>query len=410
MVLCEILRFHEFQFSVAHCNFQLRGEESNADEAFVKDYCASHNIPFYVQRFDTLKFSEENKCSIQVAARELRYNWFQKLLEENKIAYLLTAHHSGDNVETVLMNLFKGTGIHGLTGIAAKRDKIIRPLLFASKQEIAFYAKMHGITWREDASNASNKYTRNFFRNKVIPLVEELVPNAMQNVASTISHLQEAETLYKQAIETYRKTLLVYKNGEVHIPVIKFGSIKPFDTVAWEIIKDFGFNANAITDLKQLLQAATGKYISSGTHRIIKNRKWLIVAPLSHGIANNIIIDEEDREVVFNEGKLLISKTVNKELSADRFTALIDARKIQYPLLLRRWKTGDYFYPLGMAKKKKIARFLIDQKLSQTEKEKTWVLVSNDKITWLIGQRIDDRFKLTETTKEVLKIKVVNGS
>lgn len=410
MVLCHLLQTNRFNFAIAHCNFQLRGAESDADETLVKDYGIANGIKVFVKHFDTKKFTGENKLSVQAAARQLRYAWFEELMQTDHYDYLLTAHHADDNVETVLMNFFKGTGIRGLKGILPKRDNIVRPLLFASKKEIIEYATAHQIKWREDASNASDKYTRNFFRNNIIPQVEQVIPQASQRVKDTLEHLQEATELFEQAIDMYRSKLFVHKGEEVHIPVAKFASVKPFATIAFELLKSYGFNTVSATDIKQLLKAETGRYLSGSTHRIIKNRSWLIVAPLAHAHASCIAIDEKDESVLFENGRLFIGKTGSRDISKEAATATLDAKQISFPLLLRKWKAGDYFYPLGMPKKKKVARFLIDQKLSQTEKEKTWVLVSNNRIVWVIGYRIDDRFKVKEETKTVLKIRFTGNN
>lgn len=382
----------------------MRGESSNSDEAFVKDLAARYRVPFYAKRFDTAAYAEKNKLSIQVAARELRYEWFNALLADHALDLLLTAHHADDNVETVLMNLFKGTGISGMHGILAKRDKLVRPLLFATKKKIIDYAQEHALTWTEDASNATDKYTRNFFRHNVIPLVEQVVPNAAANMLDTIERMKEAEDLYNQSIDLHKKKLLEFKGNEVHIPVLKFASTTPFNTIAYEIIKDYGFTAKQLPELPSLLKAETGKYILSSTHRIIKNRKWLIIAPLDSATASNILIEADDDNIEFDGGKLQLKRTDNTTASPDKHIVTLDAKHIKFPLLLRKWKQGDYFYPLGMPKKKKVARFLIDLKLSKIDKEKVWVIESNQKIIWIVGQRIDERFKITGSTQAVLKI------
>lgn len=407
VVLCHVLYSNGYQFSIAHCNFQLRGNESDKDEFFVKKLAEKFGVKFYVKQFETASYAEANKLSIQVAARELRYAWFSELLAEHQLNYLLTAHHADDNVETVLMNVFKGTGIAGMHGILAKRNKLVRPLLFATKNDIVQYANEHALSWVEDASNATNKYTRNFFRHNVIPLVERVIPNAAANVLETIERMKEAELLYNQAIETHKKKLLEYRGEEVHIPILKFEKAAPFKTIAYEIIKDYGFNANQLPELLSLLKADTGKYIISVTHRIIKNRKWLIIAPVQSAAASNLLIEEEDESIEFESGKLQLNFTDKTTPSTERNIATLDAKHIRFPLLLRKWKTGDYFYPLGMPKKKKVARFLIDLKLSKTDKEKVWVIESNQKIIWVVGYRIDDRFKLNATTKKALRLKLI---
>ena len=406
VVLCDLLFKNGYNFFIAHCNFQLRGGDSDADEKFVRSLGDRYNVPVFVNRFDTAEYAATKKLSIQVAARELRYQWFNVLLAENNLDYLLTAHHADDNVETVLMNIFKGTGISGMHGILPKRNKIVRPLLFATKKEIIDYANGHELTWVEDASNATDKYTRNFFRRQVIPLIEKVIPGASGNFLETIKHLKEAELLYNQAIEIHKKSLLYFKGDEVHIPVLKFAKTTPFKTIAYELIKPYGFTAFQVNDLISLLQSETGKYIASATHRIIKNRKWLIIAPIASVDATTLLIEEGDNTVLFDESKLEVSISNVIQPSSDNKIATLDCRQIKFPLLLRKWKTGDYFYPLGMPKKKKIARFLIDLKLSKTEKEKVWVVESNQKIIWIVGYRIDDRFKLTRATKNVLRLKV----
>lgn len=432
VVLCDLLHNGSYKFSIAHCNFQLRGEESSRDEAFVRQLAEQYAAPIFVKRFETNAYAAQKKLSIQVAARELRYEWFFSLLIElesittnttQKIinaklktlstkhqtlnAKLLTAHHADDNIETVLMNFFKGTGISGFHGILPKKDKLVRPLLFAKKEEITEYALAKGLKWVEDSSNASDKYTRNFFRHQVIPLVAQTIPNAANNVLATIQYMQEAEMIYTEAIAQHSKKLLEPKGNEVHIPVLKLAKLQPLNTILYELVKGFGFTPHQMPDAVALLKSSTGKYVASATHRIIKNRNWLIIAPIQSTGALNILIEETDETVAFEEGKLTITTGLpNHENPGFKSPsqALLDAAHVKFPLLLRKWKPGDYFYPLGMPKKKKIARFLIDQKVSKTDKEKIWVMESDKKIIWVVGQRIDHRFKIEPNTKSLLKI------
>jgi tRNA(Ile)-lysidine synthase len=431
VALCHLLQQGGYRFSIAHCNFQLRGEESSRDEAFVRQLAEQYAAPIFVKRFDTGTYAADKKLSVQAAARELRYEWFYSLLNElesftvnaerktinNKRqtlntkpqtlnAKLLTAHHADDNIETVLMNLFKGTGIGGFHGILPKKGKLVRPLLFAKKEEITEYALANGLQWVEDSSNASDKYTRNFFRHQVIPLVAQTIPNAANNVLATIQYMQEAEMIYTDAIAQYKKKLLEPKGNEVHIPVLKLAKLQPLNTILYGLVKGFGFTPHQMPDAVALLQSNTGKYVASATHRIIKNRNWLIIAPVQPTEALNILIEEIDETIVFEEGELTIMTALpNHENPSFKSPtqAMLDAKHIKFPLLLRKWKPGDYFYPLGMPKKKKIARFLIDQKVSKTDKEKIWVIESDKKIIWVVGQRIDDRFKVEPGTKSVVK-------
>jgi tRNA(Ile)-lysidine synthase len=347
-----------------------------------------------------------------VAARTLRYQWFYKLLENSTtgndpIKYILTAHHLDDNIETVLMNFFKGTGITGLRGIEARHEKIVRPLLFASKKEIKNYADENGLQWVEDSSNESIKYTRNLFRNEIIPSIEKVYPSVMKNLSANIERAKDAEVLYRQAIDAHKKKILACKGNDVLIPVLKLQKSEPIRTITYEIIKDYGFSSHQVDEVLKLLESESGKYILSATHRILRNRAWLIISPIKEE-EQAIILIEKDGEVKFEKGKLSVKQVAQAEISSDPNTALINAKEITFPLFLRRWKEGDYFYPLGMQKKKKLARFFIDQKLSLLEKEKAWVIESNKKIVWVVGYRIDDRFKITDQTKQFLQLKIKN--
>jgi tRNA(Ile)-lysidine synthase len=406
VVLCELCHQTDFDFAIAHCNFQLRGDESNRDENFVKQLAQKYNKEIFIKKIETEKYAAENKVSIQVAARDLRYEWFHEIVNaESTVHYILTAHHLDDNIETVLMNFFKGTGIAGLHGILPKQGKIIRPLLFASKEELKKFAVDNNLQWVEDSSNKSDKYARNYFRHQVIPLVEEIYPGAIHNLSANIERFREAETLYYQSISLHKKKLLQQKGNEIHIPLLKLKKSEPLRTIIYEIIKDYHFSPNQIEEIINLLDSESGKYIQSSSHRIIKNRNWLIISPNNLKEAENILIDEIGSwQLEFAKLHLDIRSSENYKLQITNTIAQLDADKVKFPLLLRKWKQGDYFYPLGMKKKKKVARFLIDNKLSQTDKEKIRVIEMNKKIIWIAGMRIDDRFKITPQTKNVLLI------
>ena len=405
VVLCDLCRSAGFSFEIAHVNFQLRGEDSVLDECFVKGLAEHYHVPFHLKKADTAGYAESHKVSVQVAARQLRYQWFNELLEKGP-RYLLTAHHADDNVETVLMNFFRGTGITGLRGMVAKHDNIVRPLLFVSKKEIIDHAKEKKLSWREDISNASDKYSRNYFRNAVIPMVYKIFPEVESNLAHNISRFAEVEELYLQAVDLHKKKLLELKGNEVHIPVLKLKKISPLHTVLFEVITEFNFTPHQLNEVIHLLDGEQGSFVQSPTHRIIKNRNWLIIAPKETENAVHIIIGDGDREVNFPGGVMKVENATSDRIhfAIDAQVAELDHRRIKFPLLLRKWKAGDYFYPLGMKKKKKVSRFLIDQKLSRTDKEKLYVLESDKKICWVVGMRIDERFKITASTTKVLKI------
>jgi tRNA(Ile)-lysidine synthase len=292
VVLCQLLVQVGYPFEIAHCNFQLRGDDRVQDEKFVQALGNQFGLLVHVRRFETETFAKEHGLSIQMAARQLRYDWFAQLLDAapRQPALLLTAHHADDNMETVLMNMFRETGISGMHGILPKQDRIVRPLLFARKTDIQVYAHSLQLGWREDVSNSSDKYIRNFFRLNVLPIIEDAIPNASENFLSTIDHLKEVELVYLDAIAQRKKKLLKKVGVEMHIPVAKLKLQQPLATIAFEIIKDFGFTNQQLPDFLNLLDAVTGKYIASNQYRIIKNRNWLVVAPLKNAEASLIFI------------------------------------------------------------------------------------------------------------------------
>ncbi|MGC4104438.1 tRNA lysidine(34) synthetase TilS [Ferruginibacter sp.] len=404
VVLCELCKQMGYDLAIAHCNFQLRGEDSVRDELFVKELAAKCKVPFFSTSFDTKAIAAKERTSIEETARNLRYAWFEQIRKEKDYAFVVTAHHAGDNIETMLMNFFRGTGIKGLHGILPKQNHIVRPLLFAAKKDILDFATANNIAFVTDHTNEEDDFTRNYFRNQLIPAVKKVFPAVEENLLNNIERMGAAEQLYNQAVELHKKKLLEHKGNEVHIPVLKMQKLQPLSTIVYEIIKDFGFTAHQTADVLGLLQSSSGKYVQSATHRIIRNRAWLIISPNKTIDASNILIEEEDKTMLFENGTLQIEKHSTFDISNSPFTVQLDIKEIQFPLLLRKWKQGDYFYPLGMQKKKKLSRFFIDQKLSLTQKENVWVIESNKKILWVIGLRMDDRFKITANTQQVLQL------
>ncbi|MCY7422147.1 MAG: tRNA lysidine(34) synthetase TilS [Chitinophagaceae bacterium] len=429
VVLCDLAYKAGINFVIAHCNFQLRNEESTRDESFVRNLGEIYGKQVLVKHFDTNGYAEEHKKSIQVAARELRYNWFNHLLEstisstehgngeeadQNKIAVttpgttpslIVTAHHANDSIETLLMNFLKGTGISGLHGILPLQNKVFRPLLVFYKEELLVYATQHNLQYVEDSSNLADKYSRNYIRQHIMPQLKSLYPGVEHNLLSNIERFKEAEVLFHQSVDQHKKKLLEFKEQEVHIPVLKLAKTIPLRTIVYEIIKEYAFTASQADEVIHLLDSDSGKYVASATHRIIKNRKWLIISPVESLQAANILIEAGDASVAFDHSVLSIQhQTIDSsfKVPVSALTGCIDSNEIVFPLLLRKWKQGDYFYPLGMKKKKKLSRFFIDNKLSKSAKEKVWVIEMNKKIVWVVGQRIDDRFKVTPSTKSVL--------
>jgi tRNA(Ile)-lysidine synthase len=309
----------------------------------------------------------------------------------------------------MLMHFFRGTGIAGLRGMLPKQDKIVRPLLGFPRSDLRVFAAAQQLSWVEDSSNESEKYTRNYFRNKLIPSVEAVFPQVLHNLEENLRRFADAELLYRQAIAQHKKKLLKAVGTELHIPILLLKKTQPLHTILFEILQEYGFSAGQVEDCVRLMDSENGKFISGSSHRIIRNRAWLIIAPHQEKDAAHIVIERDRSSVVFPGGELRLrsfSAEGPVKIEKDAGLALLDAGRIRFPLMLRKWKAGDYFYPLGMKKKKKIARFLIDQKLSATGKEKVWVLESDRHILWVIGHRIDDRFKVSPGTKTVLKIEM----
>ena len=412
-VLCELCKQAGYDFVIAHCNFQLRGEESDRDEKFVVSLGEKYGVEVLVKKFETAKIAVVEKKSIETTARDLRYHWFYELIlgaqpiadnQRPAPGFIVTGHHADDNIETVVMNFFRGTGIAGIRGMMPKQGKIVRPLLFARRAELESFAASNQLVCVTDATNFENDYTRNFFRNQIIPLVKETYPEAEKNVLKNIHRFAETEQLYQQAIEQHTKKLLEKKGNEIHIPVLKLLKVKPLHTVLFEIIKRVGFTSRQVEDAIALLHSDTGKYIQSATHRIIKNRNWLIITPNQTTEAHNILIEEGDTNISFEKGILQIEnhQITHYQPSGASHMAQLNAGEIKFPLLLRKWKQGDYFYPLGMDKKKKLSRFFTDQKLSLIQKENVWVIEMDKKIIWVVGMRIDNRFKIKDTTKQII--------
>lgn len=417
VVLTDLFYKSDYDFIIAHCNFLLRGEESSRDELFITTLKEKYNKEVVIKHFQTKQYAETHKISIQEAARKLRYDWFDSLRSQlstaNSQLSIAIAHNADDNIETMLMYMFRGTGIHGLTGMQAydKERKIIRPLLFATRKDIEAYAAENNLNWVEDSSNLTDKYTRNFFRHKIIPLAEAQFENARQNLLGNIQRFKDVAALYEQSIKMHKEKLIEQKGNEIHMPILKLKQTKPLDTVIWEIIKPYNFHAQQLTEIKKLFDAENSSYVASATHRAIKNRKHLIIAPVETSEANHILIEATNTTINFERGSLKLEKLAanNLQLAANNSIAYLDATQIGYPLLLRKWKQGDYFYPLGMKKKKKLSRFFIDLKLSATTKENAWVIEMNKKIIWVIGYRVDERFKITPSTQEVLKISFITS-
>ena len=403
MVLMHLFQQLHYDISIAHCNFQLRGNESDGDEMLVKEICQDGYIPYFITSFDTEKYSRDNKLSIQLAARKLRYDWFQELLSENQLDYLLTAHHLDDNVETFLINFIRGTGLEGLTGIPSQNGNIIRPLLPFSRLEIENYALENKIQWREDSSNASDKYFRNKLRHDIVPILKELNTGFLDSFQNTLNYLQQAESLVNDASKLVYEKIVVEKENqlEIHLkPLLEYQNYKVY---LFQWLKEYGFSA--WTDIYDLVQAHSGKQVFSETHVLLKDRTILLLYPKNKYDAQAVYKIEKEQSNLNFPLNLVFSKAVNISLNGNH-TIFVDADKVQFPLELRKWQEGDYFYPVGMNGKKKLSKYFKDEKYSLLDKENQWLLCSNGQIVWVIGKRADNRYIAHETTQQLLKIEL----
>lgn len=413
VVMTHLLAELGFFCYVLHVNFQLRGAESERDENFVRALANSANMEIFVERFDTLEYAKLKGLGIQEAARTLRYQWFETKRKEcqlhfpNKNVLLLTAHHANDNVETVLINFLRGTGIQGLRGINPyQKDRcLLRPLLPFKKEDLIGFAKNNKLAFVEDSSNESNKYTRNFLRNQILPQLEENFPQVKDNLLNNIVRMKEVAEIYQLAIEDRLVGLMEWKGQECQVPILKLKKTAQLNTVIWELIRPFGFTVQQIPELIKLMDAPNGSCLTSTTHQIIRNRKWLLIAKHQTQENSFVSIESSDAAIEFAGGKLVFTTITQPfTLDANPLKVMVDAKQVGFPMLLRKPKSGDYFYPLGMQKKKKLNRFFIDQKLSKTQKEAVWILESNQRIVWVLGTRIDNRFRCEPTTQAALQI------
>ena len=404
MVLLHLLHQLDYNISVAHCNFQLRGAESNLDEDFVKTQCEEKQIPFYVKRFETQWYAQENNMSIQMAARELRYDWFFKLLDQEKTDYLLTAHHQDDAVETFLINLTRGTGLEGLTGIPTQNERIIRPLLSFSRAEIALFANENTVQWREDSSNASEKYLRNKIRHAVIPILKDLNPSFLNSFQKTLQYLNQAAVLVEDATQiAYENTVEIHQD-QIKIALKKLFQLSDYKAYLYQWLKPYKFTA--WQDIEDLVQAQSGKQIFSETHILLKDRNYLILFPKETSSLESVYWVEKAQKEVNIPLKITFCNVSDISL-VNSNSIFVDEDKLQFPLMIKKWEAGDYFYPVGMQGKKKLSKYFKDEKLSLPEKAAIWVLCSGNHIVWIIGKRQDRRFIVDTETNNKLNIQLI---
>ena len=401
MVLCDLIQKTGHEFGIAHCNFQLRGTESDEDQVFLEQYANQNNIPLFATRFDTMAFAEDYKLSIQVAARELRYRWFYELLEIQNFDYILTAHHADDNLETFLINLSRGTGLEGFTGIPSQNNSIIRPLLVFSREDIVKHALAHTLEWREDSSNASDKYLRNQIRHQIVPVMKSLNNNFLESFEQTLEYLKQSQSLVDDASRIVYRKVVSDEADLKKIDLKELLQLENYRAYLYQWLKPLGFTA--WKDIYELVHSHPGKQILSENFRLLKDRDFLIIAPKHEG-ADEIHLIPRDTLKVNLPLKMSLDK-VEAIGDVSNKTIFVDDNKLVYPLLIKRWEEGDVFYPLGMqGRSKKLSKLFKDEKLSLIDKENVWVLWSDQQIVWIIGIRPDERFKIEPTTTNILKI------
>lgn len=410
MVMLHLFHKAGYTIAVAHANFQLRAAASHEDERFVNDVCDQLKIPFHTNRFNTKNYAGENGISTQMAARELRYTWFRELMEQQSCDRLATAHHLNDNLETTLLNFVRGTGISGLRGIPPMNDQLIRPLLNFTKEEIMSYAKSNALLWREDTSNESDDYDRNFLRHKIIPKLKTLNPSLEESFKRTNNRLQGAAAVFQMGMEQLRTKFTRQENSELKISKELLDTLAFPEVLLWELLKNFGFNDSQCLAVVQA-SGKSGKLFYSSSHQLLVDRESLIVSPLdtkAEEKLNSAVIHKKDKRVRLGDLEMQIENSADVTISKAVVEASLDASQITFPLIWRKWEEGDYFTPLGMKNQKKLSDFFIDAKVARTEKSRATVLEANGEIIWVVGYRINDRYKLTDQTKDIMHLRVVS--
>lgn len=406
VVLFHLLNRAGYEVGIAHCNFQLRGEESDDDHRFVAWMAEHYNIPFFVKKFDTYQYASEQGVSIQMAARRLRFKWFEELRQEQNYNYIAIGHNKNDKVETSLINLARGTGLKGISGIKPKSEFVVRPLLFATREEILRYCTAEGLTYREDSSNKTTKYSRNRIRHEIIPEFQKINPQFLETMAKNIDRFCSAYTLFESMISEIRKRLLIKHGEDWFIPLPLLNEYPESYTILYELLKPFRFSADVVSDIFSSIGTESGKVFYSDRYKAVKDRHKLIITKLETSELKRYYIDRENISIDAPVNLFFYVQDIDPSfrIPADPNVACIDYDLVEFPLILRKWQSGDFFKPLGFGHYKKLSDFFIDRKYSLVDKEQTWLLTSAEQIVWVVGARLDDRFKVTDQTKKMLMI------
>lgn len=400
VVLAHLLKRAAINFEIAHCNFNLRAEESDADAEFVNTLAQKLEVKIHLQKFDTKAFAQANKISIQMAARDLRYAWFEELCIQFNLKYTLIAHHAQDDLETFLININRASGIEGLKGMPANNSHILRPLLPFSREEISNYSSKHKIIWREDSSNNSDKYIRNHFRHHAIPALTEAAPQFLIQFKKTQKHLQESAKLLEDYTAFLFSKIVTERFKGYELSIKELLEVPNTKSVLYQLLNNFGFTA--WDDIYDLLEAQPGKQVLSGNYRLIKDREVLILTRIQTETSTKFVFDIEVDELVLPDLKLR-KESVSELDVLKKNQAVFDEDQLQFPLYVRKWEDGDFFFPFGMKGKKKISKLFKDLKYSTVAKEAAWLLCSGSDIIWVLGERTDDRYKINKQATKLVK-------
>ncbi len=411
VVLLHILMSLGYECVIAHCNFHLRMEESDRDESFVRELAKTLKIQSYFIDFETTEYASKHGISIEMAARDLRYAWFNELLVKINAQAIAVAHHADDSIETLLMNLVRGTGLKGLTGIPARNEKVIRPLLCLTRLEIETYLVRHDLSHVEDSTNSTLDYQRNKFRNEILPLLEEINPSVRQTLYNSLAHFEGNLAVYQQAINEIEKIIVHKDKDAIKIDIDLLKKQIHIPTVMFELLHPFGFNNAVIEQITANLNGESGKVFFSDTYRLVKDRKYLIINEIKPILKDKFWITENERAINQPFEMKIICRNITSEFipSKNLDCIQVDASKLTFPLTIRKWEEGDAFYPFGMTQQKKVSDFFVNNKLSLLEKEQSWLLISGENIVWIVGQRLDNRFRINEKTKTIVEFSLINS-
>jgi tRNA(Ile)-lysidine synthase len=403
VLMAHLLKAAGYNFAIAHCNFQLRGDEALRDQQFSRELATQLEVPFHTINFDTEQYAAQNKISIQMAARDLRYQWFDTLCNQSGYEAVALAHHQNDTIETILLNLTRGTGIAGLHGILPKNGKLVRPLMFLTRDEIQTIVTAEGLTFVEDSSNASAKYARNKIRLEVVPKLKELNPSLEKTFENSLQHFRDLELLLELKLDELNQNLMQQQGNLIYIAIDDVRKLNPKRLLLFKLLNEYGFNETAIDDLIASLDKHAGRVFESGTHSLLIDREHIILKTKATTFLADVVIIEADHHANFGPYKLTLLHDYSALIIKDNpFATSIDSDLLIYPLKIRSWQEGDYFFPLGMKGRKKLSDFFINQKVPLHQKDEIPVLVNgNDDIMWIGGYRPDERYKVNDNTKKV---------